>query len=184
MQVIMTKDREKAPAKPVHTDAAMKLNWEVPMEGGCACGAVTYRFDFPLMIVHCCHCRWCQRETGSAFVINALIETSKLAVTGAVETIVTPSQSGKGQIVIRCPRCKIALWSHYAGGGPKVAFVRVGTMGDPAACPPDVHIFTGSKLPWIKLPKDAKAFPRFYPDPSQVWTVAARARYTAAKASG
>src|ERR1700743_198519 len=100
------------------------------MQGACTCGGATYRFDVAPMMVHCCHCRWCQRETGSAFAVNALVETAALTVTGAWESVPTPSQSGKGQTIIRCPRCKVALWSHYPDSGPGIAFVRVGTMAD------------------------------------------------------
>jgi hypothetical protein len=128
------------------------------------------------MIVHCCHCRWCQRETGSAFVLNALIETECVQViAGATEEILTPSNSGKGQKIHRCPTCKVAVWSHYPGGGPKLAFVRVGTTDDPDALPPDVHIYTMSKQPWVVLPPGARAFTEYY-NSKQVWSAASLER--------
>lgn len=133
------------------------------LEGRCACGEVRYRLGDRPFAVHCCHCRDCQRETGSAFVINGLIETPEVEVAeGRPETILTPSASGKGQPIVRCPTCKVALWSHYAGMGGKAAFVRVGTLENPDACPPQVHIFTRSKQPWFELPMDAQAFEIFY----------------------
>ena len=133
------------------------------LEGRCACGEVRYRLAGRPFAVHCCHCRDCQRETGSAFVINGLIETPLVEVTaGAPETIDTPSASGKGQQIVRCPRCKVALWSHYGGMGGKAAFVRVGTLEHPDACPPQVHVFTRSKQPWFELPMDAPAYEIFY----------------------
>jgi len=122
------------------------------------------------MIVHCCHCRWCQRETGSAFVLNAMIETERVQrIAGVTEEVLTPSNSGKGQKIHRCPTCKVAVWSHYPGGGPKVAFVRVGTTDDPDALPPDVHIFTMSKQPWVVLPPGARAFHEYYKS-QDVWS--------------
>ena len=134
-----------------------------PLEGRCTCGEVRYRLARRPFAVHCCHCRDCQRETGSAFVINGLIEMQMLEVTeGSPETIQTPSQSGKGQPVVRCPSCHVALWSHYGGMGDKAAFVRVGTLDNPDACPPQVHIFTRSKQPWFELPMDAPAYEIFY----------------------
>jgi hypothetical protein len=133
------------------------------VEGRCTCGEVRFRLHDKPFAVHCCHCRDCQRETGSAFVINGLIETPHVEVTaGEPETIRTPSESGKSQLIVRCPACKVALWSHYGGMGEKVAFVRVGALEEPDACPPQVHIFTRSKQPWFELPADAAAFGIFY----------------------
>lgn len=133
------------------------------LEGRCACGEVRYRLAGRPFAVHCCHCRNCQRETGSAFVVNGLIETPMVEVIeGVPETIDTPSASGKGQDIVRCSTCKVALWSHYSGMGEKAAFVRVGTLENPDASPPQVHIFTRSKQPWFELPMDTPAFEIFY----------------------
>ncbi len=133
------------------------------LEGRCACGEVRYRLHDRPFAVHCCHCRDCQRETGSAFVINGLVETPAVEVAaGAPKTVDTPSASGKGQKIVRCPACHVALWSHYAGMGDNAAFVRVGTLEDPDACPPHVHIFARSKQPWFELPMDACAYEIFY----------------------
>ncbi|HEX4177449.1 MAG TPA: GFA family protein [Rhizomicrobium sp.] len=153
------------------------------IEGGCTCRGVRYRMTAPPMIVHCCHCRWCQRETGSAFVINAVVETAALEVMGETEMVDTPSLSGNGQKIVRCPTCRVALWSHYPRGDVKVAFVRVGTLDDPDALPPDVHIYTASKQPWLRLPEDARAFAEFYNVPD-IWTPQARGRFATAIAAG
>ena len=132
-------------------------------EGGCDCGKVRYRLGSEPIVVHCCHCRWCQRESGGAFALNAVIEADRVELLGeAPERIETPSASGKGQPILRCPGCKVAVWSHYAGAGDKACFVRVGTLDDPDACPPDVHIFTANKQPWVVLPDGAEAFEVFY----------------------
>ena len=115
------------------------------------------------MFVHCCHCRWCQRETGASFALNALIETDRLVVlTGGPESVATPSNSGKGQQIVRCPNCRVALWSHYAGAGDALCFVRVGTLDEPDRLPPDIHIFTSSKQPWVVLPPDVPAVDEYY----------------------
>ena len=146
------------------------------MEGRCGCGQVRYRLSGRPFAVHCCHCRSCQRETGSAFVINGLIESGRVEVlSGAPETVNTPSDSGKGQLIVRCPNCRVALWSHYGGMGEKAAFVRVGTLEDPDACPPQVHIFTRSKQPWVRLPEGARAFEVFY-ELEQEWPAESLAR--------
>jgi len=143
-----------------------------PLEGGCDCRALRYRLDDEPLWVHCCHCRWCQRETGSAFAINAMIEASRLTLlAGTPDLVHTPSDSGLGQQIARCPACRIALWSHYAGSGPAVAFVRVGTLDDPDRLPPDVHIFTARKQPWVVLPPGVPRFDAYYTqaDRERLW---------------
>lgn len=141
-------------------------------DGGCTCGEVRYRMTARPMIVHCCHCTWCQRETGTAFALNALIEAERVEMLqGNVEMVVTPSQSGMGQKISRCPRCRVALWSNYAlkgGIDDLVFFIRVGTLDDPGHFPPDVHIFTKSKQPWFELSADVLAFSEYYKT-SDVW---------------
>jgi hypothetical protein len=133
------------------------------MEGHCACDEVRYRVVGKPFAVHCCHCRSCQRETGSAFVINGLIETANVElIRGAPVEVHTPSDSGKGQLIARCPTCQVAVWSHYGGMRDKAAFVRVGTLENPDACPPQVHIFARSKQPWVALPAGEQAFDEFY----------------------
>ena len=154
---------------------------EFPADGGCACRAVRYRLTAAPMIVHCCHCRWCQRETGSAFAVNAMVERSSVElISGDPEAIQTPSESGKGQIIVRCPDCRVAVWSHYSGGGPGIASIRVGTLDNPEKCPPDVHIYTASKQPWLQLPAGVRAVPEYY-DRRTVWPAASVERYRRAR---
>src|SRR5580700_6059254 len=96
---------------------------EQRMHGGCTCGDVRYELTTEPMFVHCCHCRWCQRETGSAFVLNALVEADRVRLLhGTPEIVVTPTNSGKGQAIARCTNCRIALWSNYGGGGDLLRF--------------------------------------------------------------
>jgi hypothetical protein len=137
--------------------------------GACTCGEIRYELEGPPLFVHCCHCRWCQRETGSAFAVNALIESDRLRVmSGTPEAVDVPSESGRGQRILRCPSCRVALWSHYGGFRDLVSFVRVGTLMEPDRLPPDIHIFTSSKQPWVVLPDTTPAFPEFY-DAKQLW---------------
>ena len=145
-------------------------------DGGCTCRAVRDRVHAPPLIVHCCQCRWGQRETGSAFVLNALIESARLElIAGHPELVSTPSNSGKGQRIARCPTCRVAVWSHYAGLGDLMSFVRVGTLDEPDRFPPDVHIYTQSKQPWVVLPAGARAFNEYYKS-SDVWSAESLAR--------
>jgi hypothetical protein len=128
------------------------------------------------LFVHCCHCRWCQRESGASFALNALIEGDRIqAFAGEIEWVDTPSQSGSGQQIARCPKCRIALWSNYAGAGPLIKFVRVGTLDNPDCVPPDIHIFTQSKQPWIVLPEGTPAVPEYY-DREAHWPAESLAR--------
>ena len=137
--------------------------------------------DAPLF-VHCCHCRWCQRESGSAFALNAMIEAEHVVLlNGEPELVVTPSNSGKGQKYHRCPTCKVALWSNYSGAGDSIRFIRVGTLENPDLLPPDIHIFTNSKQPWVILPPDTPSVPEFY-DRKRYWPAESLARREAALA--
>ena len=139
-------------------------------QGRCTCGAVRYRMNSRPLIVHCCHCRWCQRESGSAFALNAMIEAGRVELLqGEPERTTIPTLSGKGQIVFRCPHCKIALWSHYAGAGEAISFVRVGTLDEPDRLSPDIHIFTASKQPWVVLPPGVPAVEEYY-QRSRYWS--------------
>ena len=134
-----------------------------PLDGGCDCGTVRYRVLTAPLFVHCCHCRWCQRESGASFALNAMIEADRVAVlAGEVDVVPTPSNSGRGQRIARCPRCRVAVWSNYAGAGDAVRFVRVGTLDEPDRLPPDIHIFTMSKQPWLVLPPGTPAVPEYY----------------------
>ena len=139
------------------------------VEGGCTCRAVRYRVTAKPLFVHCCHCRWCQRETGASFALNAMIEADRVVLLqGEVEIVNTPSLSGKGQRIARCPSCRVALWSNYAGGGDAVRFVRVGTLDEPDRLPPVIHIFTSSKQPWVVLSPGTPAVAEFY-KASEYW---------------
>jgi hypothetical protein len=152
------------------------------MEGGCTCGQVRYRLIGAPLIVHACHCSWCQRETGTVHALNALYEADRVEhIAGEPELIVTPSASGKGQTIARCRACKVAVWSNYPQAGPAVRFVRVGTMDDPSLCPPDIHIYTASKSPWVVLPSGARTVDEFY-DVASVWPAASLERLKAMRA--
>ena len=136
-------------------------------EGGCSCGAVLYRLASEPMFVHCCHCLNCQRQTGSAFVINLLIEADRVELlSGEPEPVDVPRDDGSAQRIYRCPDCQVAVFSEY--GRPEVRFVRGGTLDDPSTVEPDVHIFTRSKVPWVVLPDSTPAFDVYY-DTKTLW---------------
>lgn len=153
------------------------------LDGGCACGYVRYKMTARPLIVHCCHCTWCQRQNGSAFAVNALIEADRVhLLQGDVVEVNVPSPSGKNQRIARCPNCQVAVWSYYlamrGGIGELVRFIRVGTFDDPGAVPPDVHIYTSSKMPWVSLPPDTLAVDDYYVT-EEVWPDESLARRAA-----
>ena len=154
---------------------------ETNLSGQCACGAFRYRLTATPMFVHCCHCRDCQRQTGSAFVLNAIVETDRIeTLAGALAPVAVPTESGRPHRIFRCPQCQCAVWSEY-GGLAKLRFVRVGTLEAPAAAPPDVHIYVRSKLPWVALPAGVPAFEAYY-DAKKIWPAASLERRKAALA--
>ena len=151
-------------------------------EEGCSCGAVRYRLTSEPMFVHCCHCLNCQRQTGSAFVINLLIEADRVEVlAGEPQPVDVPRDDGSAQRVYRCPACQVAVYSEY--GRPEVRFVRAGTLDDPSSVAPDVHIFTRSKVPWVTLPESAPAFDVYY-DSKELWPAESLERLDSVLAPG
>jgi hypothetical protein len=149
-------------------------------EGGCSCGAIRYRLTSEPLVTHCCHCLNCQRQTGSAFVINLLIEANRVELlAGTPQAVDVPRDDGSSQQVFRCPTCQVAVFSNY--GRPEVRFVRGGTLDDPTAVAPDVHIYTRSKLDWVKLPESVPAFEEYY-DSKALWPAASLQRLEAVMA--
>lgn len=149
------------------------------MPGGCACGAIRYRVTEKPLIVHACHCRDCQRNTGSAFVINLWIERKFVAADySLLKTYRLTAGTGQPHDIYYCPNCGTRLWSHYHASPGETLLLRAGTLDDPAAIAPDVHIFTRSKLPWVQLPPGARAFETMY-KLADVWSDESRARLRA-----
>jgi hypothetical protein len=152
-----------------------------PLTGGCACGNVRYRMESPPILVHGCHCRYCQRMSGSAFAVNAMIEANCVTSIGegGPEAIHTPSALPAGQKIHRCPRCFVALWSNHSQLGDAIVHVCVGTLDEADHLSPDVHCFTATKHPWVTLPDGVPAFAGDY-DAAKVWTAEASGRIAAA----
>jgi hypothetical protein len=146
-------------------------------DGGCACGAVRYRMTSEPMFVHCCHCLNCQRQTGSAFAINLLIESARVEVIrGTPQPVDVPRDDGSVQRIHRCADCQIAVFSEYTN--PEIWFVRGGTLDDPTDVRPDVHIFTRSKVAWVTIPPGMPAFEVYY-DTKHQWPAASLQRLAA-----
>lgn len=150
--------------KPIFMEETMN-NKSQTIDGRCTCGHVHYQVTSAPMIVHCCHCRDCQKSSGSSFALNALFEADRVVlISGAIEVVTVPTPSGTGHDITRCSKCKVAVWSNYNMGGlrERIRFVRVGTLDEPDQFPPDVHIYTCSKQPWVTLPKEDRTAEEFY----------------------
>ena len=152
------------------------------IEGGCACGAVRYRLASEPLFTHCCHCLNCQRQTGGAFVVNLLIEADRVELLrGEPAPVDVPRDDGSAQTVFRCPDCQVAVYSRY--GHPGMSFVRGGTLDEPARFPPNVHIFTRSKVAWVALPDETPAVEVYY-DMQELWPAASLERFAALTSAG
>jgi len=146
------------------------------LEGGCACSAIRYKLTGEPLIVHACHCRDCQRLTGSAFVINLWMERQSVEASGAApKSFRLAGGSGQAHDVFFCGECGSYVWSRYHGAPGDFLFVRAGTLDTPDAVKPDVHIFTRSKVPWLQLTNDARVYKEFY-KLSDVWSPQSLAR--------
>jgi hypothetical protein len=141
-----------------------------PLEGGCVCGKTRYRLESCPLVVHCCHCTSCQQESGTAFVVNAVIEADRIVLLdGKLLSTDMPTESGGGQVVARCSECFVTLWSKFGGLGDKFRVLRIGTLDQPHHCPPDLNIYVRSKQPWLILQPDVPALEAYY-DREQYWT--------------
>jgi hypothetical protein len=146
------------------------------LKGTCGCGEVIYQMSSKPMFVHCCHCSECQKQTGSAYALNAIIETDRVEFDGSVVENTLPTPSGHGQVITRCAKCGTAVFSSYLLRLGKLRYIRVGTLDDPSKCPPDVQIFTSSKQPWVSLNLGIPIFDNFYKI-EEVWPDASLARW-------
>ena len=132
------------------------------LEGGCGCGAVRYRLTDEPIFVNNCHCRLCQRQTGTGSAVNAFIESGKLEqLSGELSEHELATGSGGTQIIVRCATCGTPVWSHYRLGR-KAAAVRVGTLDDPSAVRPDAAIYVADRPAWAPLPEGVPQFETYY----------------------
>ncbi|MGA7761234.1 MAG: GFA family protein [Candidatus Binataceae bacterium] len=146
------------------------------LEGGCSCKAVRYKLTASPLIVHACHCRDCQRISGSAFVINIWIEKEFVQTSGAIpKSFLLEGGGGRNHEVFFCRKCGAYVWSRYHRAPGDALFVRAGTLDKPEAVTPDVHVYTRSKLPWLELPRGVPAFESMYKI-EEVWSAESKER--------
>lgn len=136
-------------------------------EGGCSCGRTRYKLTDTALIVHACHCKMCQVLTGSSHAVNVLIEAANVQLlSGETFDHLADTPSGHGQVITRCATCSAAIWSvyrHFARrSGCSVRFVRAGTLDHPEDYPPDVHIYTETRLQCAAQAEGKPEFRKFY----------------------
>ena len=131
--------------------------------GGCGCGHVQYSVVGEPIFANNCHCRLCQRQTGSTSVVNAFFESERITlVQGELTEHVVTAGSGGAHTICRCGQCGTALWSRYPRLGTLGSGLRVGTLDEPGSITPDAVIFTESAMPWVALPTDIPTFAQTY----------------------
>jgi hypothetical protein len=130
------------------------------LQGGCTCGLVRYRLKKKPITVNACHCRFCQRLSGSAFALNAMIETEYVEMIGKgePELIHIPTDLSERTRAWRCPTCSVLLFNDHMLMNENIRFVRVGTLEEGERLPPDAHYFVSRKHPWIVVPDNVPAF--------------------------
>jgi hypothetical protein len=147
--------------------------------GGCACGEVRYRAKGEPIFVNNCHCRLCQRQTGSTSVVNAFFESERVAVTqGELAEYTLKAGSGGDHTIARCAKCGTALFSYYPRVGRLGTGIRVGSFDHPGAFTPTAVVFTESKMPWVALPEGIPAFEQYY-NPKELFSPDSFARLIA-----
>jgi len=145
-------------------------------EGGCECGAVRYRMIGDPIFVNCCHCRQCQKITGSAFAINVMIEADRLEIIEGEDRL--SADGGQG----RCRSCKTMLWGTHPMFGDSIRFVRLGTLDEGERFSPDAHFFVRSKHPWVTIAEGARTYEALpTEDDPPLMSAAASARLEAAR---
>jgi len=139
------------------------VNDEIVREGGCACGKARYRASAEPMMVHNCHCRQCQQQTGSTSVVNAFWESDRVELLlGTLHEFAVPGGSGAPHTIARCEECGTALFSYYGRLGRLMTAIRVGSLDNPASVKPNVTIFTEEAMPWVCFSEEIPRFPKYY----------------------
>jgi hypothetical protein len=125
--------------------------------GGCLCGAVRYVCSGAPAMTGACHCRDCQRASGSAFATLMIFPRDAVRVSGEVATYEHKGDSG-GMVHRRfCPKCGVHVVVEY-DVTPQFVVVMAGTLDDPSLIRPQWNIYTESKQPWVELSPAMKVF--------------------------
>ena len=125
------------------------------LTGACQCGAVRYSIDGGRHRLNVCHCRDCQRQSGSAFGMSLIVEPSAFRVeSGALETFMTTAASGRQKTCAFCPKCGVRIYNATSA----LMAIKPGTLDDTSGLSPDAHYWTKRKQSWTTLPDDIPCF--------------------------
>jgi len=120
------------------------------IQGGCLCGAVRYSGDAEPALVAVCHCRDCQKFTGSAFGFLILAPKDALQFQGTLKTFRSLADSGQPILRHFCPECGSSV-SEEPSIRPGFVLLNGGTLDDPNAIKPSMEIYCDRELPWVQL---------------------------------
>jgi hypothetical protein len=130
----------------------------VPFTGGCACGGVRYGCSAAPLVMFRCHCRDCQRATGSPFAANVWVAASAFAYTsGEPKYYVVKSARGTTVYHGFCPACGSPLGMHI-GERPDFMGIRAASLDDPRGLEPVADLWTCRVYPWDSLNPDLRQF--------------------------
>ena len=129
------------------------------MIGGCLCGDVRYSASGDPVVTSICHCRDCQKQTGSAFVEVVAVPEGALSIQGTLQTFTNAGDSGRKLNRKFCPRCGTAVVID-AEAFPGVALIMGGTLDDPSWLKPTMALFCDSAQPWLAINHGMTNFPR------------------------
>lgn len=129
------------------------------IEGGCLCGRVRYSSEAPAVMTAVCHCRHCQRQSGSAFSIIIGLPKGALQVQGALASYEDVGESGMPVLRRFCSHCGSPILSEVASS-PQLDFVKAGTLDDTSWLAPQVHIWCEHRQPWVSVPDGVPQVPR------------------------
>lgn len=129
------------------------------MQGGCLCGRVRYAVRGPVLGQAVCHCRNCQRQTGTAFSVLVAVPREALALTGELSAYRDTADSGADVDRRFCGGCGSPIYSALPAS-PDVIFLKAGTLDDPKVLDPKVHVWCDSAWPSTIIPETAIRFPQ------------------------
>ncbi|HEY8604194.1 GFA family protein [Tsuneonella suprasediminis] len=130
------------------------------IEGGCNCRHARYKLHGAPLAVAACHCRNCQRQSGSAYSVNLVVAGDSVAIEGELACYEDPdSESGKPVLREFCPNCGSPIRS-IPTASPAMVAIKAGTLDNPDAFPPAIHIWTCQMLDWVDVPEGVPQFPK------------------------
>jgi hypothetical protein len=128
--------------------------------GRCNCGAVRYTLASSPLTVAACHCTQCRRQSGAAYSVNLIVRASAMEVVGDLASWEdSDTESGAPLSREHCGKCGSPIRS-VPSASPKLIAVKSGTLDDPSAFAPAMHIWVQSKLPWVTIPDGIPTFQR------------------------